>query len=175
MCRTTSRAAPAHSADVRLRPFEAEDLASVEVWVHDIDPTESAASWLGATLAESTLVDVGAERGRYTLAITEAGEVVGAVLLSIDSLEDARGEIGFVVGAPWRRRGIAACAIELLAELAFAERGLHRLWAACDPDNAAAIAVLTRGGFAVEGRLVHDRRVGTTWRDSLILGRIAAR
>jgi len=161
--------------DVDLRPFETDDLAAVELWVRDIDPAASAAEWLAAALAEAMSIGAESERHRFTFAITERGAVVGAVLLSIDSAIDARAEIGFVVGRRQRRRGIARHAIALLVQHAFDDADLHRLWAACDPNNAAAIAALVGNGFAVEGRLVHDRRIGTEWSDSLILGRIADR
>lgn len=163
--------------DVALRPFEAGDCAAVATWVGDIEVGLAADEWLDAVLAEAQPDAVDGRRSRFTFAIIAAESVVGAVLLSIDSWADRRAEIGFVVGAPWRRRGIAYRSIDLLVRHAFDEVGLHRLWAACDPENAPARAVLIRNGFTVEGRLVHDRRVtkagADVWRDSLILGRIA--
>jgi len=167
---------------VVLRPFSVADLADVATWVAGIDPLTTAADWLADAIAESgsgtsdagTLdASDGHQRHRFTLAITESDRVVGAVLLSIDSWIDRRGEIGFVVGESSRGRGIAQRAVELLVRQAFDEVGLHRLWAVCDPENAAAQAVLLRSGFVVEGRLVHDRRIDGVWLDSLILGRIA--
>lgn len=168
-----SSTSPSGGAEVNLRPFRADDLTAVSTWVDDIDPAVSAVSWLDAVLSEPGQVDDDGRRFRFTFAIIETGHVVGSVLLSIDSWSDGRGEIGFVVGSEWRRRGIATRAIGLVARHAFGEVGLHRLWAACDPENPAAIAALVGNDFAVEGRLVHDRRVGEEWRDSLILGRIA--
>lgn len=53
-----------------------------------------------------------------------------------------------------------------LLRIGFAERGLHRIAATCDPRNAGSAAVLRRLGMAYEGRLRHTTLLRDGWRDS---------
>lgn len=155
---------------MELRDFAPDDDKTLAGWIGDIDPGTTPAVWLAAAVAETQA----AQRDRFTRAVVVDGRVVGAVLLSIDSAADARAEVGFVVDPNHRRAGIAANALVLVCDEAFNTMRLHRLWGVCDPANAGAVAVFERNRFELEGRLVHDRRVGNGWHDSLIFGRVAS-
>jgi RimJ/RimL family protein N-acetyltransferase len=89
---------------------------------------------------------------RIQLAITEdGGKPLGEVLLfGVDTgLREA--ELGYLVGAPYRRRGLAWRALSLLAGYAQENLGLRRLLLRIDPDNAASTAVARRCGFRLTG------------------------
>ena len=74
------------------------------------------------------------------------------------------GEIGMMVAAGWRGRGVGTALVAAAVEWARA-RGLHKLSLSVFPHNEAAIALYRKFGFVEEGRLVrHARRAdGELW------------
>jgi len=89
---------------------------------------------------------------RLQLAITEGGgRPLGEVLLfGIDAgLREA--ELGYLVGARHRRRGLAAGALSLLSAYAGTTLKLSRLLLRIDPANTASTAVARRCGYTLTG------------------------
>jgi RimJ/RimL family protein N-acetyltransferase len=89
---------------------------------------------------------------RIQLAITTDGCIpLGEVLLfGVDAgLKEA--ELGYLVGAPHRRRGLASGALSLLSGYARSTLNFNRLLLRIDPDNAASCAVAQRCGFRLTG------------------------
>ncbi len=74
------------------------------------------------------------------------------------------GEIGMMVAAGWRGRGVGTALVAAAIDWARA-RGLHKLALSVFPHNHAAIALYKKFGFVEEGRLVrHVRRAdGQLW------------
>jgi RimJ/RimL family protein N-acetyltransferase len=97
-----------------------------------------------------------------TLIALAQGAVVGEV--RIDPSWMGFGEIGMMVAADWRGRGVGAALVAAAIEWARA-RGLHKLALSVFPHNDAAIALYRKFGFIEEGRLVrHVRRAdGQLW------------
>jgi RimJ/RimL family protein N-acetyltransferase len=89
---------------------------------------------------------------RIQLAITlDGGRPVGEMLLfGVDGgLREA--ELGYLVGAAHRRRGLASAALSLLSGYARSTLGLHRLLLRIDPANTASCAVARRCGYRLTG------------------------
>jgi RimJ/RimL family protein N-acetyltransferase len=89
---------------------------------------------------------------RIQLAITaDGGRPLGEVLLfGVDGgLKEA--ELGYLVGAQHRRRGLAAGALSLLSGYAHSTLSLGRLLLRIDPGNAASCAVARRCGYRLTG------------------------
>lgn len=89
---------------------------------------------------------------RIQLAITVDGIApVGEMLLfGVDAgLREA--ELGYLVGASYRRRGLASSALSLLSGYALSTLGLTRLLLRIDPANTASCAVARRCGYQVTG------------------------
>jgi RimJ/RimL family protein N-acetyltransferase len=89
---------------------------------------------------------------RIQLAITtDGGKPLGEVLLfGVDAgLKEA--ELGYLVGARHRRRGLAAGALSMLSGYAHSTLKLNRLLLRIDPENAASCAVARRCGFRLTG------------------------
>jgi RimJ/RimL family protein N-acetyltransferase len=85
---------------------------------------------------------------RIQLAITADGAApLGEVLLfGVDAgLHEA--ELGYLVGARHRRRGLASGALSLLIGYARSTLALERLLLRIDPANTASVAVARRAGF----------------------------
>jgi RimJ/RimL family protein N-acetyltransferase len=89
---------------------------------------------------------------RIQLAITTDGErPLGEVLLFGQDTSLAEAELGYVVGAAHRGRGLATRALALLSGYAQSELALVRLVLRIDAGNAASRAVARRCGFRLTG------------------------
>ncbi len=89
---------------------------------------------------------------RIQLAVTvDGGKPLGEVLLfGVDAgLREA--ELGYLVGAPHRRRGLASSALTLLSGYAHGTLGLRRLLLRIDPANTGSTAVARRCGYRLTG------------------------
>lgn len=89
-------------------------------------------------------------------------ELIGEV--RVDPSWMGFGEIGMMVAAGWRGRGVGTALVAAAVDWARA-RGLHKLALSVFPHNEAAIALYRKSGFIAEGRLVrHVRRAdGQLW------------
>jgi RimJ/RimL family protein N-acetyltransferase len=142
---------------VRLREWGPEDLDDLVELLDDPD----IARWtpmpspfdVEAGLAYLKRAHQGRVSGqRIQLAITaDGGRPLGEVLLfGVDAgLKEA--ELGYLVGADHRRRGLAAGALSLLSGYAHTTLHLSRLLLRIDPGNAASCAVARRCGYRLTG------------------------
>jgi RimJ/RimL family protein N-acetyltransferase len=145
--------------DISVRPAEDGDRRSLALLLADvaeerdgiaaeppIDTEKLAASWK----IDGTLV-----------AIAESG-LVGEV--HIDQSWLGFGEIGMMVAADWRGRGVGTALVAAAIDWARAH-GLHKLALSVFPHNHVAIALYRKFGFMEEGRLrQHVRRAnGQLW------------
>jgi len=104
------------------------------------------------------------------------GMMVGGITLSNVRRGVAQmGSLGYWVGEPFARRGHTVAAVETVSRFAFDRLGLHRLEAACIPDNHGSRAVLLKAGFAEEGMAPAYLRINGIWRDHLLFGLISPR
>jgi RimJ/RimL family protein N-acetyltransferase len=142
---------------VQLREWRSEDLDDLVELLDEPD----IARW--TPMPSPFDVDAGiaylkrAYQGRTTgqriqLAITvDGGRPLGEVLLfGVDAgLREA--ELGYLVGAAHRRRGLASGSLSLLSGYARTTLGLSRLLLRIDPGNTASTAVARRCGFQLTG------------------------
>ena len=82
------------------------------------------------------------------------------------------GAIGYWVGAPFARQGHTLDAVRTVARFAFQRLGLHRIDAACLPENAASHRLLLKAGFEEEGRARAYLKIDGRWADHLLFGLI---
>jgi ribosomal-protein-alanine N-acetyltransferase len=85
------------------------------------------------------------------------------------------GQIGYWIGERYKGNGIMSEALAILCDHAFAQFGLHRLEAACIPDNTRSIRILEKAGFAREGYLRSYLKINGIWRDHVLYARINPR
>jgi RimJ/RimL family protein N-acetyltransferase len=119
-----------------------------------VDVEERAAQF--ARSADASLV---AEAG---------GRIVGTI--NVDAGHFGTGDIGMLVDADWRGRGIGLGLMHAAIDWSRGQ-GLHKLCLEVFPANTAAIALYRRCGFVEEGRRAkqYRRASGELW-DSILMG-----
>ena len=168
-------------ARVRLRAPRAGDAADVlavfgdaghlRYWSHgplaDLDAARAYVDGIGAGWRERRL---------FQWAVTEppADRLLGTVTLVGWDREHRRAEVGFIVHPAQAGRGLATDAVRTALRFAFGPMGLHRVEADVDPDNAASLRVLERLGFRREGLLRERWFTFGRWKDTVLLGLLAA-
>jgi RimJ/RimL family protein N-acetyltransferase len=90
---------------------------------------------------------------KEAFAIVERGEVLGLALAPAIDAEAAEAELGYIVAAHARGRGVATAALGLLTRWAFEERGIQRAYLIIDVANPASKRVAERCGYRLEGVL----------------------
>jgi [ribosomal protein S5]-alanine N-acetyltransferase len=77
------------------------------------------------------------------------------------------GTLGYWVGEPFQGRGYITEAVKLISRFAFTQLNLHRVEAACLPENIASRRVLEKAGFVREGYARLYLKIAGDWRDHL--------
>jgi ribosomal-protein-alanine N-acetyltransferase len=72
------------------------------------------------------------------------------------------------MGESYANTGLMSAALRLLLPAAFQEFGLHRVEAACIPENAPSRALLDKFGFRVVGLARQYLRINGAWRDHIL-------
>lgn len=73
--------------------------------------------------------------------------------------------IGYWIGEKYAGRGYMSDALGLLVDHAFETMRLHRIEAACIPDNNRSVRVLEKAGFKREGLLRSYLKINGAWQD----------
>lgn len=149
-----------HTRQLVLRPFTLADAGDVQRLAGARDVAEMtllvphpyeqgmAETWI-ATHAERFARGEGID---LAVTVCATGELAGAIGLTFNP-SHLRAELGYWIGAPFRRRGYATEAARKMIEYGFETAGLHRICAQCFSRNTASARVLTRAGMVYEGRL----------------------
>jgi [ribosomal protein S5]-alanine N-acetyltransferase len=78
--------------------------------------------------------------------------------------------LGYWVGVTFQRRGYTRTGVRTLIPFAFRNLGLHRVEAACQPENQPSRNLLLSVGFTEEGRARAFLKINGAWRDHLLFG-----
>jgi ribosomal-protein-alanine N-acetyltransferase len=81
--------------------------------------------------------------------------------------------IGYWMGQPYAGQGLMTAALRPLTAFAFGELGLHRVEAACLPENHASHRLLLKSGFREEGMARAYLKINGRWRDHLLFGMVS--
>ncbi|HET7165567.1 MAG TPA: GNAT family protein [Pseudolabrys sp.] len=98
--------------------------------------------------------------------------VGGLTLANIRRGVAQAGSIGYWIGAPFVRKGYMTAAVRALIPYGFTTLRLHRLEAACIPDNTASIRLLERTAFKREGYARGYLCINGIWQDHLLYARL---
>ena len=101
-------------------------------------------------------------------------ELVGGITLSNIRRGVAQmGTVGYWIGEPYARSGHTLAATRAVCGFALGRMGLHRLEAACLPENEPSRRLLLKAGFELEGRASAYLKINGDWRDHLLFGMVA--
>lgn len=78
--------------------------------------------------------------------------------------------LGYWVGEQYSRKGYMSEAVGILLPWLFNEQGLHRIEAACLPENVASYKLLEKLGFQREGLARRYLCINGVWHDHLLYG-----
>ena len=81
--------------------------------------------------------------------------------------------IGYWIGARYARQGHMYGALRTMMPFVFSLLGLHRLEAACIPENTASRNLLLKLGFREEGRARRYLQINGEWRDHILFALLA--
>ena len=159
-----------------LRDFEPDDWPAL----HDVESRVEVAryqSFEPRTPEESRAYVAAARdeaiqdtRDTYDLAVVLIAEdqLIGRCGLGLTNSDLAEGMLWYTIHPSYWGRGYATEAARRLLDFGFRELRLHRIWADCDPANAASIRVLEKLGMRREGHLIENVWIKGAWMDSLI-------
>lgn len=103
----------------------------------------------------------------------EDDELVGGVTLSNIRRGVAQMcTLGYWVGLPHARNGYTLAGVKAAARFAFNTLALHRVEAACVPENDRSRQLLVKAGFEPEGRARAYLKINGEWRDHLLFGMV---
>jgi len=104
----------------------------------------------------------------FVLAATETNNLIGAVQITISSVEDRQGELGLTFHPEFGGRGLATEAVSAAMGYAFSTMGLHRMFSAVDTRNERSWKLMERIGMRREAHFVHANLDGEDWTDDYI-------
>lgn len=108
---------------------------------------------------------------RFLVFRIEDGALTGGLSLSNIRRGVAQtATLGYWAGASFAGRGYTTAAVEAAVRFAFERLGLHRVEAACVPENARSARVLEKCGFEPEGRARAYLQIDGRWRDHSLFG-----
>jgi ribosomal-protein-alanine N-acetyltransferase len=104
------------------------------------------------------------------LVIRKADDVVigGCTLTNVRRGVTQSAAIGYWIGARFARRGHMYATLNAIRPFVFELLGLHRLEAACIPENVASRNLLLKVGFREEGRARRYLQINGEWRDHIL-------
>lgn len=103
-----------------------------------------------------------------------SGKLAGGITLgNIRHGVSQSGHVGYWIGERFGGRGLMTDAVKVVTSFAFDTLRLHRIEAACIPDNIRSIRVLEKAGFRREGLLRSYLRINGIWQDHYLYARIA--
>ncbi len=114
--------------------------------------------------------DAGAAYPFFVFRASDGALTGGITLSNVRRGVAQMGSIGYWCGRSYARNGYTLNAVKAMCEFAFRTLGLHRLEAACIPDNAPSRALLAKAGFAEEGFARAYLKINGAWRDHVLFG-----
>jgi [ribosomal protein S5]-alanine N-acetyltransferase len=82
------------------------------------------------------------------------------------------GSLGYWMGAAYARQGYMTAAVRVFVPFAFSTLKLHRIEAACIPENAASVRLLEKTGFKREGYAREYLCINGMWQDHFLYGQV---
>jgi ribosomal-protein-alanine N-acetyltransferase len=132
----------------------------------------SRAAFRRRLLAYARDRDLGAAYPFFVFRADDDALTGGITLSNIRRGVAQMGSVGYWCGRPFTRQGHTLAAVRALTEFAFRRLGLHRLEAACVPENAPSRTLLAKAGFVEEGFAKAYLKINGVWRDHVLFGQV---
>ena len=170
-----------HTDRLIVRRFRAADADDLYEYLSDsqtyvFEPGEP----ITAQLARVIAADMATSPDFWAVELLLTGKQIGQIYLKqVEPLELLTCELGYILNPHFQRMGYASEAAAALVEHAFTVRGMHRIYAHCNPDNVASWRLLERIGFRREGLLrqnIFFRRNAAgepLWTDTFVYAKLA--
>jgi RimJ/RimL family protein N-acetyltransferase len=162
---------------VRLRPYAISDLDSIMKWINNHEVTRflgSMAHPLSHRTEEMWLETVAmvSDANHRVFAIESLeGEYLGGIDLRDIDWVARKAALGIAIVKPeYWGKGYGTDAMRLMAQFAFGELNLNRLWLTVQAGNARAIACYEKCGYRREGVLREDWYVDGVYHDMVVMG-----
>jgi ribosomal-protein-alanine N-acetyltransferase len=111
----------------------------------------------------------------YFIFLRRSDSLLGGITLSnIRRGASQCGELGYWIGKPHAGQGYMTEALAVMVQHCFGALKLHRLEAACLPENQPSRQLLARAGFRSEGTLREYLKIDGAWRDHVLYARLAS-
>lgn len=133
----------------------------------------SPLAWRRRLAAYHRELDLGLGFAFFVFGKVDDALVGGVTLSNVRRGVALMGSIGYWVGQPYARRGYTLDAVRAVSTFAFGRLGLHRLEAACVPENEPSKSLLQKAGFKPEGKAAAYLKINGVWRDHLTFGLVA--
>jgi len=98
----------------------------------------------------------------------DAALVGGLTLSNVRRGVAQAASLGYWAGERYAGKGYVTAAVHAVVRFAFDDLELHRVEAACQPENVASRKVLTKAGFVQEGQARAYLKINGAWRDHLL-------
>lgn len=156
--------------EIRVDDFEGIHVYAADPLVWRYTPPgpnteEGTRAYIARCLAEAAE----SPRHRWSFVIVRLtnGQLIGGCSITIEHRVNLQASMGLVLRRDAWGRGYGTEVIRALIEFGFANMGMHRLWATCDPENIGSERAMRNAGMSHEGLMRHDTKMPDgTWRDS---------
>lgn len=101
------------------------------------------------------------------------GLIGGITLSNLRRGASQCGELGYWIGKPHIGHGYMTDALAVMVAHCYGSLKLHRLEAACLPENEPSQRLLLRAGFQAEGILREYLKIDGAWRDHQLFARLS--
>ena len=118
-------------------------------------------------------MDAGAAYPFYVFRTSDDALVGGVTISNVRRGVAQMCTIGYWMGQPYASQGYMTAALRPLVAFAVGELALHRVEAACLPENHASHRLLLKSGFQQEGMARAYLKINGSWRDHLLFGMVA--
>ncbi|MCF6293314.1 MAG: GNAT family N-acetyltransferase [Robiginitomaculum sp.] len=81
--------------------------------------------------------------------------------------------LGYWIGAPFQRQGLTTDAVQAVIKFCFDDLNLHRIEAACIPQNDSSSKLLEKCEFHEEGLAKEYLKINDKWQDHKLYARVA--
>lgn len=117
--------------------------------------------------------EIGAAYAFFVLRTFDEALTGGITLSNVRRGVAQMGSIGYWCGQSYTRQGLTLAAVRAMSDFAFTTLRLHRLEAACIPENAPSRRLLAKAGFVEEGEAKAYLKINGAWRDHVLFGLVS--